>query len=72
MAEHALPQELVLDRDKLFTSKFWKALMAQLNIKHKLFIAYHLQTDRQTERINQTLEQYLRYFCDYQQTNWVK
>ena len=46
--------------------------MAQLKIKYKLSIAYYSQTDRQTERINQTLEQYLRYFCDYQQTNWVR
>ena len=46
--------------------------MAQLNIKHKLSTAYYPQTNRQTERINQTLEQYLRYFCNYQQTNWVK
>ena len=46
--------------------------MAQLSVKHKLFIAYYPQTDGQTERMNQTLEQYLRYFCDYQQTNWVR
>ena len=56
MAEHALPQELILDRDKLFTSKFWRALMAQLNTKYKLSMAYYPQTDGQTERINQILE----------------
>ena len=39
--------------------------MAQLNIKHKLSTAYYPQTDEQTERMNQILEQYLRYFCDY-------
>ena len=38
--------------------------MAQLNIKYKLFTAYYSQTDGQTKRINQTLKQYLRYFCD--------
>ena len=46
MAEHALPQELILDRDKLFISRFWRALMAQLNIKYKLFTVYYPQTDR--------------------------
>ena len=39
--------------------------MAQLNIKHRLSTAYYPQTDGQTERINQTLKQYLRCFCDY-------
>ena len=46
MAEHALPQELILDRDKLFISRFWKALMTQLGIKHKLFTAYYPQIDK--------------------------
>ena len=48
------------------------ALMAQLGVKHKLSITYYPQTDGQTERVNQTLEQYLRYFYNYQQTNWVR
>ena len=46
--------------------------MAQLNIKYKLSTVYHPQTNKQTERMNQTLKQYLRYFCDYQQTNWIR
>ena len=54
--EYGLPQELVSDRDKLFISRFWKALMAQLDIKYKLSTAYYPQTDRQTKRINQILE----------------
>jgi len=32
---------------------------------------YHLEADGQTERVNQTLEQYLRMYCNYQQTNWA-
>ena len=52
VAEHRLSQELVSDRDKLFISRFWKALMAQLGIRHKLFIAYYPQTDGQTKHIN--------------------
>ena len=31
---------------------------------------YHLEGDGQTEHLNQTLEQYLRIFCNYQQDNW--
>ncbi|KAM4064780.1 reverse transcriptase (RNA-dependent DNA polymerase) [Hirsutella rhossiliensis] len=49
-----------------------QALMAQLGTKHKLSTAYHPQTDGQTERLNQTLEQYLRCYISYEQNDWVK
>jgi transposase InsO family protein len=70
-ANHGMPAEIISDRDKLFTSKFWKSLMDQLGTKHKLSTAYHPQTDGQTERINQVLEQYLRCYVNYRQNNWV-
>ena len=41
-----------------------------LGIQTKLSMAYHPQIDRQTERINQELEQYLRVFIDYRQEQW--
>ena len=41
-----------------------------LGIQTKLSTAYHPQTDGQTERMNQELEQYLRMFVNYQQTDW--
>lgn len=71
IAQHGLPEEIISDRDKLFTSKFWKSLMAQLGVNHKLSTAFHPQTDGQTERLNQTMEQYLRSYVNYQQDNWV-
>ena len=52
MAKYTLLQELILNRDKLFTFRFWRALMAQLKVKHKLSIVYYPQTDEQTERMN--------------------
>ncbi len=41
-ANHDILIEIISDRDKLFTSKFWKLLINQFRIKYKLFTAYHL------------------------------
>ncbi|KAK6220785.1 reverse transcriptase domain protein [Colletotrichum tabaci] len=71
ISNHGLPKEIVSDRDKLFTSKFWKSLISQLGADHKLSTSFHPQTDGQTERINQILEQYLRCYVNYDQDNWV-
>jgi len=65
------PRSVITDRGTTFTSKFWASFMAQLGTKHKMSTAYHPQTDRETERLNQTLEQYLRCYLNYQQDNWV-
>ena len=56
----------------LFTSKFWKVLSTTMGIKQKLSMTFHPQTDGQTERMNQTMEQYLRMYCNYQQDDWVE
>ena len=72
ISQHGLPKRIITDRDKLFTSKFWTSLMQQLGIKHSLSTAFHPQTDGQTERLNQTLEQYLRSYVNYDQDNWVE
>jgi len=46
--------------------------MDLLDIKQKLSTAFHPKTDEQTERVNQSLEQYLRMFSNYEQNNWSK
>ncbi len=66
---HGVPTTFITDRDKLFTSKYWKTLVLAIGIKHKLSTAFHLQTDGQTERSNQTLEGYLRHYVNYAQNN---
>lgn len=71
-SQHGVPQQIITDRDKLFTSNFWKALMDKLGLKHKLSTAFHPQTDGQTERLNQTLEQYLRSYVSWKQDDWVE
>jgi len=45
-------------------------LNRMLGIDSKLPTAFHPQTDGQTERVNQELEQYLRMFIDYRQEQW--
>ncbi len=72
VANHELSDEIISNRNKLFTLKFWKFLMNQLEIHHKLSTAYHLQTDEQMKRMNQTLKQYLRCYINYRQNDWVQ
>ena len=55
----------------LFISKFWSHLCYYLSIRLKYSIVFRSQTNEQTEHQNQTLEQYLRGFVNYQQNNWV-
>jgi len=71
VSQHGVPKRIISDRDKLYR-RFWMSLMNQLGIHHKLSTAYHPETDGATERLNQTLEQYLRHFVNYQQDNWVE
>ena len=68
---YAWPEEQITDCDTKFTSKFQQALMKRLDVNSKLSIAYHLQTDGQTEQLNQVIEQYLRSYINYQQDDWV-
>jgi hypothetical protein len=72
VANHELLKKIILDRDKLFISKFWQALIVKIGIRTKLSTVFHPQTDRQTERINQNVEQYLRCYVNYEQNNWVE
>ena len=71
IANHGVPKTVISDRGTIMNSKFWKTLTARLGIRWKPSTAYHPQTDGQTERLNQTLEQYLRCYVDQEQDNWV-
>jgi len=68
---HGLNESIVSDRDTRFTSKFWTSLMQLLQVKLNLSTAFYPESDGQTERVNLTLEQYLRSYCSYQQDDWV-
>ncbi|MBW0558047.1 hypothetical protein O181_097762 [Austropuccinia psidii MF-1] len=58
-SKHGLPSSIFSDRGSLFGSSFWTNHCQQLNILRYLSSAYHPETDGQTERVNQILEQYL-------------
>ncbi len=69
---HRLSKEFIINRDKLFTSKFWEMLTAELRINHKMLTAYHSQMNRQSKQMNQTVETYLRHYVNRNQNNWVQ
>jgi len=55
----------VSDRGPQFTAELTKELNRMLEIKTKLSMAFHPQTDGQTGRMNQELEQYLQFFIEH-------
>ena len=67
---HGLPESVVSDRGPQFAVELTKELNRMLGIKTKLSTAFHSQTDGQTERMNQELEQYLRFFVEHRQKDW--
>jgi len=67
---HGLPESVVSDRGLQFMAELTKELNQMLGIEMKLSMVFHLQTDGQTEQMNQELEQYLRFFVEYQQKDW--
>ena len=67
---HGPPVVVVTDRDRIFTSTLWQALFKSMEIKLHLSTAYHHETDGQTERVNQCLENYLRCMCFTTPRKW--
>ena len=61
---HRISKRIISDRNKLFTSNYWKILISLLEIKLRMSTAYHSETDDQTERMNQSLKQYLRHYIN--------
>jgi len=63
---------IVTDRGTQFTSWFWTRVCSHLSTDHRHSTAFHPQKDGRTERRNQTMQEYLRAFCNYEQDNWVE
>jgi transposase InsO family protein len=71
VAYHWLPDAIVSDYGTQFTSHFWAILTKMMRITHRLSTAWHPQTDGSTERMNRTIEAYLRAYIEWAQSNWV-
>ncbi len=69
--QHEMPKVIISDRGPQFVFKFMKELYRLLDIMQNASTAFHPQTDRQTERVNQELEKYLRIFINYRQNDWT-
>ena len=61
-ANHGIPEQIISDKDKLFTSKFNTGLRETLGMKKGMSTVFHPQTDGQTKKMNQILEQYFKLF----------
>jgi hypothetical protein len=69
-SKHGVPSHVTSDRGTEFVSHFFRSLGKALDMVLHFTSGYHPEGDGQTERANQTLEQYLRIYCNYQQDNW--
>ncbi|MBW0515872.1 hypothetical protein O181_055587 [Austropuccinia psidii MF-1] len=69
-SKHVLSANTISYRGSLFVSSFWTQLCQKINISRDLSTAFHPETDVQTERLNQILEQYLWIYFSYHQNDW--
>ncbi|WVZ95411.1 LOW QUALITY PROTEIN: hypothetical protein U9M48_041179 [Paspalum notatum var. saurae] len=67
---HGLPLAIVSDRDRIFSSTFWSELFRLADVQLRMSSAYHPQSDGQTERLNQTMETFLRCFVNACPSKW--
>lgn len=71
---HGLSESIISDRDKIFTSAFWRDLFKLTDTQLLMSSSYHPQTDGQTERLNQCLKAFLRcsvHSCLKQWAKWL-
>jgi hypothetical protein len=67
---HKVSETIISDRGSQFIARFWEQLHASLGTHLIHSLAYHPQTDGQTERVNQILENMLRAFVLEHQGSW--
>ena len=70
--KHGIPSHVTSDRGSEFVLNFFWSLGTALDMQLHFTSGYHPKGDGQTKCMNQTLEQYLCVYCNYQQDNWSK
>lgn len=68
---HGPPIAIVSDRDRIFTSKLWKDIFKAMDVDLRYSSTYHPQSDGQTERVNQCVENYLRCMVSQDPKKWT-
>ena len=68
---HGVPKKILSDWEPQFASKFMEEFTKVLGTTRQLLTAYHLQTDGQTEQINQEIGTFSWHYINYQQDNWT-
>ena len=71
-SKYDVPSHITFNRSLEFVSNFFQSLDTALDIQLHFTSGYHSKCDGQTKHMNQTLEQYLYVYCNYQQDNWSK
>ncbi|KAJ0497126.1 putative nucleotidyltransferase, Ribonuclease H [Helianthus annuus] len=72
VSRHGVPTSIISDRDARFTSKLWQVMHKSFGSRLDMSTAYHPQTDGQSERTIQTLEDMLRACVIDFGKNWEK
>lgn len=67
---YGLPTDIVFDRDRKFDSQFWREVFKKLDTTLSMSTVDHPQSDGQTKRVNQVLEDMLCAYVSKKQSNW--
>jgi hypothetical protein len=65
--QFGLPNAIMFDRDKLFTSEFWKELFKKIAVHLCMLTAFHPETDESSERSNKTVIEAVRHYVSVRQ-----
>ncbi len=72
ISNYRLLDEFVIDKNTTFVFRFFIIFTAKFGMNSKLSIAFHLQMNRKIKQFNQTIEQYLKYYINYNQNDWIR